>query len=103
MLVGTSDCVDATVLDLAHSNTVASRDLVSQLCRVTAGKPEDPNWRVRGSVPNVMKPTAGERLAQRVRPTAPIVCLQHQVMNEDSPKVYRHIEIIYSSIHIGLY
>ena len=60
------DSANATVLDLAHGNTVASRDLASQLSRVTTGKPDDGNRSVAASVPRVMKPTAGERLAHRV-------------------------------------
>ena len=62
------DCTNATVLDLVHGNTVASRDLASQLCRVTGGKPDDGNRSAAASVPHAMKPTAGERLAHRVRP-----------------------------------
>ena len=60
------DSANATVLDLAHGNTVASRDLASQLSRVTTGKSDDGNRSVAASVPRVMKPTAGERLAHRV-------------------------------------
>ena len=63
------DSTNATVLDLAHGNNLASRDLAHQVVRVIAGKSDDSVWStgVNGSVAHVMmKPTPGERLAQRV-------------------------------------
>ena len=71
------DCTNATVLDLAQGNTVTSRELASRVCRVVAGKPDDGAWSTGASatVPHVIKPTAGERLAQRVSKILVVQCI----------------------------
>ena len=55
---------NVTVLDLAHQNTLASRELAH---RVTVEEVDSgtQNRTARGP-PSIVEPTAGERLAQRV-------------------------------------
>ena len=59
--------MDVTALDLAHSNTIAARDLNLKLHRATV-RHSGAATRTRSVVaPCVVEPTAGEQLAQRVR------------------------------------
>lgn len=55
---------NATVLDLAHQNTLTARELVH---KVTVGEVDGgTQTRTAPSPPCIVEPTAGERLAQRV-------------------------------------
>ena len=65
---------NATVLDLARSNTITARELTQSLCRVSVGQCDDGTS--SRSVPegvapqHIVEPTAGERLAQGVSSVA---------------------------------